>query len=77
MPVCAGRQGIRSPLGSLLGLASIAPYFGDVAGQVILQRELTVADPIISGAIQQNYEDINNGLQLLKIYLEPLARERP
>jgi len=51
--------------------------YWDVARQVILRRELTVADPIISGAMQQHYENINNGLQLLKIYLEPLAGEGP
>jgi hypothetical protein len=51
--------------------------YWDVARQVILRRELTVADPIIARAMQQHYEDINNGLQLLKIYLEPLAGEGP
>ena len=43
------------------------PLYWDVARQVTLRRELTVADPIISGAMQPHYEDIDNGLHLLKI----------
>ena len=51
--------------------------YWETARRVILRRELTMADPIIARAVQQHYEDINNGLQLLKIYLEPLAGEGP
>ena len=48
-----------------------------MARKVVLQQELAVADPIIAGATQRHYEDINTGLNLLKIYLEPLAGEGP
>jgi hypothetical protein len=51
--------------------------YWETARRVILRRELTMADPIIARAVQQHYEDINTGLNLLKIYLEPLAGEGP
>ena len=51
--------------------------YWETARRVILRRELTMADPIIARAVQQHYEDINNGLQLSKIYLELLAGEGP
>ena len=45
----------------------------DVAKRVLLRQESTMANPIVDRATQRYYEDINTGLNLLKIYLEPLA----
>ena len=42
----------------------------DVAKRVLLRQESTMANPVVERAIQRHYEDLNTGLQLLKIYLE-------